>query len=377
MTCKTILKILIIFIATIVVLLLGAFLYLPTYINTRITSQINDHTEFGIEIEQVSFSGISSLEFRNIRLQHKLDKEKYIESKDFQTDWISCKVASFSISNINWIRLFSDKNFFADHVLINSPDIYIFRDKRVPSKYKYVALPAMLLREMTFPFSIPVIEIENGKIIYEEITLKTLEKIQLPFYDLRATIYHMSSDSLYLLSQPIMSIEAKASIFDSVKTEITYTANTLNPNNVFSLKGNMQSFSATLLNRCITPATHVIIDDGIVNGIHFKFTANENVANGIIDMDYKDLKLTVLEKDNKDKPKRSELKSFIANIFVRNQDPKVKNNIRGNASKAHQQNGKIHFERRKDRFIFNYWWNAFKSGVTSTVVIVPIEKIKK
>jgi hypothetical protein len=388
MSGKTILKILIIFIATVIVLLLGALFYIPSYINEKITSAVNNNTEFRLEIGQVSFSGHRSLELRGITLQHKLDKEDYIKNKGFQTDWVSCKVTSLFIYDIDWSRLIFDKNFFAERILINTPDIYVFRDKRIPPKYVYKALPAALLRDGKFPFSVPVIEIADGKVIYEEVTKKTEEKIRVPFDHLFAMIHHMSSDSLYLLDQPVMWIEARASIFDSVKTVITYTANTLNRNNVFSLEGNMQSFSATLLNRCITPATHVIIDKGFVNRIYFKFIANENVANGTINLNYKHLKLKVLKKEKKEnnhgeeeEPKKSRFKSFLANLFVRDKgkqpnDSTLKD-IPRSAPQVYNYTGEIHFERRKDRFIFNYWWNSFKSGVASTVVKVPVTKTQK
>lgn len=384
MAGKTLLKVLIVCIAILLLLLLGAFLYVPTYINTKITTEVNNNTDFAIEIGTVSFTGISSLELRDIQLQHKLNRDDYIKSKGFQTDWISCKIGSFSICDIRWIQLFSDKNFFAEKIIIHSPDIYIFRDKRVPSKYKYVALPATLLREMKFPFTIPEISIDDGKVIYEETEKKTGKNITVPFNHLSATLRHMSSDPLYLLQQPEMLIEAKASLFDSVKTNITYTANTLNPNNVFTVEGILQTFSATLLNKCITPATLVMIDNGMVNRIHFKFTGNETVAKGTMNMDYSNLKLTILKKDKGDDKaglKKSESKTFLANLFVRNKDKKEKDdnlkNILLNTPAANHYSGKIHFERRKDRSIFNYWWNSFKSGIASSVLKVPVEKIKK
>ncbi|MES2779486.1 MAG: hypothetical protein V4651_06260 [Bacteroidota bacterium] len=380
-------KVLLLFIATIVVLVLGAFFYIPSYINKKITAAINDNTEFSLNIGQVSFTGYHSLELSAITLQHKLNRDDYIKSKGFQTDWISCKINAVIIDGINWKQLLSDKNIFSEKLRIHSPDIYIFRDKRVPSKYKYTALPAAMLREMKFPFSIPVTEIEHGKIIYEELAKENGEKIKVSFDHLFATIHHMSSDPLYLLTQPILSIEAKASILDSVKTVIRYSANTLNPDNVFSFEGHTQSFSAKLLNKCITPATNVIIDDGFVNSIHFKFIAHENEANGTINMDYKDLKLKVLKKiTNEDEAdtkfhKKHRFNSFITNLFVRNEDKKDPNpaikHIPRNTPMVNNHTGKIHFVRRKDRFIFNYWWNSFKSGITATVLEVPAEKLKK
>ena len=35
---------------------------------------------------------------------------------------------------------------------------------------------------------------------------------------------------------------------------------------------------------------------------------------------------------------------------------------------ANYEQGQIDFERRKDRFIFNYWWNSLKSGIVDAML---------
>jgi hypothetical protein len=366
----------------IILIVLAGLWYIPTLLNNRITSYVEENTEFSVSIENIAFSGHRSLVLKEIHLRHKLNRDDYIKSKGYQTDWIDSKASSIYIYGIDWKKLLWENNFYADRVLIVSPDIYVFRDKRIGNKYKYRALPAALLREASFPFSIPVAEIKNGKVVYEEVTLKTKQQISVPFTHLYASIYHISSDSLYLSEQPVMTIDAQAMVFDSVRTSILYTANTRNRNNVFTLEGNMKAFSARLLNKCITPAANVVIEDGFINQIYFKFTANENEANGTMNMDHKNLKLKVHKIDKEpdadaEPPKKSRFKTFMANLFVRNKDKKAQEeDLPENTPVVNNYTGRIHFERRKDRFIFNYWWNSFKSGVVSTVVKMPIEKVQ-
>ncbi|MES2558116.1 MAG: hypothetical protein V4590_00130 [Bacteroidota bacterium] len=311
-------------------------------------------------------------------MQHKLGKKKYIESKDFQTDWLSVKMASFAIYDINWKLLLLNNRFFAEKVLLVSPDIYVFRDKRIPSKYKYRALPATLLRQMKFQLSIPAIQIEDGKITYEELTKKNSEKIKVPFYHLWATIHHLSTDTMYIVDHPVMLIDAESAVFDSVKTSISYSANMLSPSDAFSMKGTIESFSAQMLNKYITSATRVFINDGFVKSIEFTFTANEDEANGTMMMDYHNLKVTILKQEEKGEVKRRALKSALVNLFIRNEDKKQKKSALHEAPPntpiVSGHTGTIHFKRRKDRFIFNYWWNSFKSGVSSTIVKAPTNK---
>lgn len=63
---------------------------------------------------------------------------------------------------------------------------------------------------------------------------------------------------------------------------------------------------------------------------------------------------------------QNKLKTFVANLFVKNDDDK---------SRTEKYTGEINFSRRKDRFIFNYWWNALKSGIISSVLHAPAKKL--
>lgn len=375
---KVIKRILIIAGICIVLLVLGTLWYLPTLMNNRITSYVNEHTEFSLTISGISFAGHHSLEIRGLKFRHKADRDTHIKQKGYETDWIDSKASVIFIYGIDWNDLLWNNRFYADRILIVSPDIYVFRDKRMPNDYINKALPAALLRNATSTFTIPIVEIRNGKVVYEEVTRKTKRNISIPFTHLYASFYHISSDSDYLSQQPLMTIDAQAMIFDSVRTSVIYKANTLDPSNTFTLEGNMKAFSARLLNRGITPASNVVIEDGFVNHIYFKFVANENEANGTMNMDHKNLRLAVLKKDTTtgiETPKKSRLKSILANLFVRNKDKTISSEKEpANGPEIHSYTGRIHFVRRKDRFIFNYWWNCFKSGVVSTVAKVPADR---
>jgi hypothetical protein len=385
MSGKTIGKIIFVVFILLSLLVLAALQYAPVYIKNKMISYVHNNTEYELGIETLLLGG-SSLSIKGVTLKNKENEETYFKRKKFQTDWIGVKVESITFEGVDWKTLVFNKIFFAEKLLITGPDIYVFRDKRMPTKYVYKPMPSALFRELTFPFTVQTLLARDGKVVYEEVTEKTEEKIRVPFTRLYATFYHFSSDPVYISEHPVTTIDAQALLFDSVKAEINYTSNTLDERNLFTLQGNVRTFSATLLNQCIEPATNVVVEDGLINKIVFKFNADENVAKGTVNMDYEHLKLKVL-KEKEDKKtgekvkKKSGLKTFLANAFVRTRD-KDKDETKGealpvDAPKVYQYTGEIHFERRKDRFIFNYWWNALKSGIASSVVKVPVEKTQK
>lgn len=244
---------------------------------------------------------------------------------------------------------------------LTDADIYVFRDKQLPDKYHYKPLAASLLQDAKEIFTISKIKTSNGKIAYEEVNEKTGKPVVIYLHKLNAVIEHISSDTTCMRKFPFHTITAEASVLDSVDVNFFYKGNSLSKNDDFEVTGNIRSFAASYLNNCIEPSTRTSISDGYINYIKFNFSGNNNAARGKLDIDYSNLKLKV-EED----VKLNKLKTFVANLFARNDDDQ---------SKTEKYTGEIKFNRRKDRFIFNYWWNAFKSGIMSSVLPEPAKKL--
>lgn len=340
------------------VLAFSIMLYLPHYGRKKLEAYVTAHTDYRLTIRRASV-GLSSLTIYEAELTPKETKADFFKRKGYQTDWIKAEVSRIQLEGIRWMDLLKQNNLKLHSVGIEGAKVYVFRDKRLPDPHRYKPLPTASLRNMPFRFAIPELNITESQVIYEEFTAKTTEVVTVPFKDLEATITHLGSDELFLSQHPVMEIEASASILDSIRTSVHYRADVRDSNSTFSLEGHTNGFSATYLNRCIEPAAHTRITSGLIRKISFSFTANEEEANGVMNMDYENLKIEV---DKQEQQHR--LKSLLANILIRDKDVKQVQD---------KYTGTIHFERRKDRFIFNYWWNAFKSGIINTVLKKPVK----
>ncbi len=356
------LKKIIIAAGVILLLAVSSFFFISIWIKHKLVCYLEEHTEYNVHLGFVSI-GINSAEVSSIELTPKLDKESYQKANGYQKDWIVSKIEHLHVYGINWYDVVFNKKAEIEKVIILQPDIYVYRDNTLPDLNKYKALPAKLLRNFNFPFSINSIDIGKGKIEYEKRDGKGTPAANIVFNNLQASISHIGSDSLFVIANPVMDVNAQAELADSVNIKIEYKANMLSPSDEFTLKGNVQSFNAVLLNQYIAPLSTFEIKSGYVNSIHFNMHADENVAIGDLDMDYRNLKINILSKESPGK--KSEFKSFLTNIFMRDEDKKEKN--------QDKPGGEIRFERRKDRFIFNYWWNSVKTGILSTVNQVPID----
>lgn len=346
-----------------IVCMILVHLYFPTWLKGKLIAYVEEEGTYDMEIAHLSLQGYNTVILKGVRIKPVLEPAAFNKKNGYQKDWISTSIQQISLRGIDWSMLLSDKKLLVEKISIEVPEVYVYRDKRFPDPHKPKSLPSHYLRSnKLFNFIFPLIELKNGQVVYEESPEKG-GTIKVNFNKLNASFYHVSSDSLYMIKEPVITIDAEAMILDSVKTKITYKANTLHKNDRFTMEGELSSFSAKLLNQCIPSSLNAEITSGFMKHIRFRFEADNDQAKGRMDMDYRDLKLKVLKKDEE---KKSGLKTWIANIFVRNKDKEKK-------EAGDPYTGEISFKRRKDRFIFNYWWNAFKSGVTSTVVKKPDE----
>jgi len=339
--------------------------FITHYAKNKMIETVENKTHYHLEIGELKLLGWHGFKATDIKLRPKLDKEAYNKENNYHSDWITIEVKELQLEAIDWKRYFSHKYFFAERLCVLGPDIYAFRDKTMADPpFVYKALPAQLLRESSLQFTVPVIEIKQGKVTYEEIPPKGGTALKVPFSELNGWMLHLSSDSAYYHSNPV-TLRAKGKILDKIDAHMSYSFETTDKQDKFLLEGHMGEFDAALMNQYAVPQASMEITSGHVDSIWFKMEANKDVSDGILHLDYHDLKMTTKEKK---KPKKFvELKALAAKLFV-----KEKNEVL-----QREKLGHIHFERTKDRFIFNYIWNSFKTGVASVVVNVPDKLLQK
>ena len=87
----------------------------------------------------------------------------------------------------------------------------------------------------------------------------------------------------------------------------------------FLMGARMGKFDITELNRLITPLSNVKINQGKLKTLQLKVKGNDRLAYGSMDMYYDDLKLSVMNEENKKK----KFQSFLVNLLVRTKNRKT------------------------------------------------------
>ena len=97
-----------------------------------------------------------------------------------------------------------------------------------------------------------------------------------------------------------------------------------------------------------------------VENIKFNFHATKKSSTGLVEMNYRDLKVAVVSiVDGKSQNTGKKIVSMLANAFIVKSDVPSKKDDRTSA--------KIFYVRDPERFIFNYSWKSIFSGVKKVV----------
>ncbi len=362
-------KLRIFFISLVLIILLmivGVTLFFMPYVKSKIISYVEENTEYKLKISTIVFNGLNGLEIDGVEFRPKLNVKEFYEADNTERDWIAVK-AHISIYGIDWEKYIKYKKVFADKISLTETDIYIYRNKKMPdAPYKYKSLPGTILRHTTLSITVPLVELVKGRIEYEEIAEEG-SPINVVFSKLYGSLYHLSTDSIYRLEQPEVILDGKGMIMDSIDATMKYKFSSLDKNNTFTFEGNMGHFSATIFNKCIDPVLAGIeIKSGAIEKLSLFFQGNDSIAIGKMDIDYEHLKIDVLSK--KHPGKKAVLKTFLSHILISKHDKRNEGEL--------ESDGEINATRNTDRFIFNYWWKAVKSGIVSSVVKVHMSADK-
>ncbi|HEX5668468.1 MAG TPA: hypothetical protein VFX73_06665, partial [Chitinophagaceae bacterium] len=102
------------------------------------------------------------------------------------------------------------------------------------------------------------------------------------------------------------------------------------------------------LNRLMIPLNSVRVDKGMIRDVSMRVKGNDHFAFGSMDMNYQNLKVSVLNEQNKKKG----IVSWLANILVRGRNSKT---------------GIIYTERLKDKSVFNFWSRISLNGLMTNL----------
>ncbi|WP_200974611.1 hypothetical protein [Echinicola sp. 20G] len=295
---------------------------------------------------------------KDVTLMPRYGQYEYVRKVGSQTDVVKVKLPEIVFDGIDIEELMDGREILANQMLVKSPDIHVFRDKRVPFNEEiYRPMPQKLMQSSGIKMELDCLKVENGRVVYEEFPEKGMVPGSIQFDSLQAFIapLHLSKKEGDSFGIEESTLEASALINNSAPIDLKAVLYYEEPYPM-DLEVSVGEFDLRSINTILERNAFLRIREGMARPSTWSIHADENVATGKMKFYYNGLKVQLLNDRTLEKARgRKAMLNFVLNAFaVRGNNPRKLFNrfVESN----------IYFERDTSKFIFNYWWKTSLSG---------------
>ncbi len=307
----------------------------------------------------------SALTIAQFKLSPKYGKEEFNRQIKYNTDLFSISIDSIIVKGIKANELAAGNTLHLNYINIENPNVEIYRDKRLPdAPFKHKVLITGGLNKVSLKFVIDSVNIKNGKLAYGEMSDGADKPGNVFFNPFNLKALNITNDSLTIENNSHLDMDFSGKIMGKSDLNAHLTFFLERNNEYFTVSGSLDPIAAAEFNPMVEGLMPVTITSGNVKQAKFGFKATDDVSDGELILIYENLMVDVSKLNDMDK--KSGGLSAGANLLINN------SNLPGD---NRYTTGRIHFERRKDKFIVNYLWNSVKTGIIS--IATPIANKNK
>lgn len=258
--------------------------------------------------------------------------------------------------------LFSQNKFInASNVTIQGADAVIFRSKIPKDDPKEKPLYSRMLRSIKFPVTINTLDLKNSKLVYEEDTPESAGPGKLTFSNFNMNVKNLNSAKTK--GKPTrVDIKINCSFMNLAPLSVNWNFDVADQKDVFTISGRTLNLPAQGINPFIRPYLHVTAT-GTIQEMLFNFRGNPAGLNGTFNLKHKDLKVAILDKNNREK---KGVLTAIANLVVRSNSGRLPEDVKVE-----------NIPRDPTKSFFNLFWKGIESGLKKTLIGKNVDKTEE
>lgn len=289
-----------------------------------------------------------------------VSRAQFIRMIPVESDLYDIKVNQISAQG-NWDLFSENKSINATNVTVNSANANIFRSKIPADDPKIKPLYSKMLRSIKIPMFISNLQLKNSILEYEEDTPKSSGPGKLTFSNFNMNVQNLNSAKI--TGKPTqVKIKINTTFMKSSPLSVNWGFDTADQGDHFTIAGNLDNIPATALNSFVVPYLSVSAT-GTIQQMLFNFKGNPKGIGGTFNIKHQDLKVSILDKDSKEK---KGVLSAVANIFIKSDSGKFPESVVVEG-----------VERDPTKSFFNMFWKGVESGLKKTLIGIDVDKTKK
>ncbi len=292
-------------------------------------------------------------------IRPRLTEKAYAKELAYQRERNEVNVQDIKLEGIDILPLIEQGEMNIQQATIGEGywKIYLSRIPPLPPRRDNV-VPTQPLLNISSKVFIANLKVNKLQLNYREYNTETGETGEVSFNDVSGTVTNITNERNKIQKNPHLVVNLKAKLMGAGDFKARFDFLLDDTTGKFSVEASLGRMDATRFNSGFIALNKVEIKKGIIDEMHCKGWGNENNLRGSVGMLYHDLHIAVLKKDG-DTLKRRGLISLIANVLVKNDNPKEDEPIR----KAEN----IVLKRDSRKSYFNLLWMALFTGIGQIV----------
>lgn len=302
----------------------------------------------------------NKVQVNNFAMKPLVSRAQFIKMIPVERDLYDLKANQVTADG-SW-DLFSQNKFInASNVTIQGADAVIFRSKIPKDDPKEKPLYSRMLRSIKFPVTINTLDLKNSKLVYEEDTPESAGPGKLTFSNFNMNVKNLNSAKTK--GKPTrVDIKINCSFMNLAPLSVTWNFDVADQRDVFNISGRTLNLPAQGINPFIRPYLHVTAT-GTIQEMLFNFRGNPAGLNGTFNLKHKDLKVAILDKNNREK---KGVLTAIANLVVRSNSGRLPEDVKVED-----------IPRDPTKSFFNLFWKGIENGLKKTLIGKNIDKTEE
>ena len=318
--------------------------------------------------DSLYFMGIKDFKFSsekknvaisNFYIRPRLTEKAYAAQLPYQKERNDVNLQDIRLEGVELLPLIEDEKLNIQQAIIGEGywKIYLSRIPPLPPRRNNV-VPSQPLLNISSKVSIAYLKLNKLQLNYREYNTETGQTGEINFKDVTGTATNITNEKMRIEKNPHLVVDLAAKLMGTGDFKVKFDFLLNDSTGKFFVEARLGKMDATKFNPGFTALNKLEIKKGVIDELSCKGSGNENTLRGSVGMLYHDLHIAVLKKDA-DTLKRRGFISLVANILVKNDNPKKDGQIR--------RADNIVLKRDFRKSYFNLLWMALFAGIVKIV----------
>jgi hypothetical protein len=261
------------------------------------------------------------LTLANVSVSSPFSKKEFSKRQNASKEYYQFSCPYITLNAVNWWSLLNEDELNATELDIPAGKCFVYLDRSLPPVSRMGNFPLQLLMKLPMKIDISRMKLNNIDLAYEEYNPLSRQSGTIHFNDISMNITNVSNKKGN--GSGPMIVKGKGLLMGKVPIDANFifSREKYKSGNFTARISSDKNFDGSIINSFARPMGMIEIEKGELQKLQANLQGDQLHASGEVTVLYKDVKLSLLEKDKGETilDKKS-VTSFLANTFVLKKD---------------------------------------------------------